>query len=171
MLFVILGIKCRGAQRRVVAFHLQSPNEEESISLTSANTLRHADKHWIFIIHFCSLSLTHTHLTLSIQRKSTCVYIQFTLTLVALHMSKKKHINSNIHAHTYSLFLHYKHTQSTHTQIFQQNMMQVCWNSRGLQQKIDVCCFCTQTFKTNMFYDVLACALMKPQNHVTWFPT
>lgn len=59
MLFVIPGIKCRGDQRRFVAFYLQSPNEEESISLTSAYTPRHADKHWIFIIH--SLALSHTN--------------------------------------------------------------------------------------------------------------
>lgn len=66
MLFVIQGIKCGGAQRRVVVFYLQSPNEEESISLTSANIPRHSDKHWIFIIHYFalhhSLIYTRTHI-------------------------------------------------------------------------------------------------------------
>lgn len=102
MLFVIPGIKCRRAQRRVVAFHLQSPNEKESISLTSANTSRHADKHWIFITHTPAVSLPNTHLSHSSRPRK----------------SKPTLALSHTHSHTYCEINTYKQRHSwtqTHT--------------------------------------------------------
>ena len=119
-------------QRRAVAFHPQSPNEKESIFLTSANTPRHADKHWIFIMPCVVLSLP---------RKSKYMATLTHALGFKQILSKKDTLGMNPYA------LSPWHKQ-THQGNIYQTMMQVCCNFQGLQKKRDICFLWTKLSRT-----------------------
>lgn len=127
----------RRPRRPIVASHPQPPDEQESISPTSANTSRCADTHWMFIVQpWSSLAHTHREHTHPTQaRKSRhltpdslqqCCFLSKTQLLMIIALMKKK-INMR------------------HNGCF--GMTQVCWNLLCQGRRLSVR---TKTWSSNV---------------------